>query len=365
MNARILHPRKLALLAVMLGLTLTPESIGESHRAVLREAQARVVKILGAGGLGGLEGYQTGLIISADGHVVTMNSTVLDEGEVTTVTIDGDRRTGRVLGADPIADLAVLQVDFSGEPTPFFELDASMADPTAATGDLSGEPVWVLANLFGIATGDEPVSVLHGVVAGVAPLRARRGQSSAYDRGEALLLDAVTSNPGAAGGAVIDRRGRLLGVLGRELRAEATGAWVSHATPTAAVRRVVERVLSANPAAEVAEDSGAAPEGTDLLATWGFALLPALSPRMPPYVEYVALDSPADLAGLRADDLVVLWDGRAVATCREANRLAARSGRSQSLSLTIQRGDDLIDLTFDRIPPTSIRDGIPAGSVRP
>ncbi|MEM1305025.1 MAG: serine protease, partial [Planctomycetota bacterium] len=133
MNARILHPRKLAALAVMLGLTLTPEAFGESPRAVLRDAQARVVKIFGAGGLGGLEGYQTGLIISADGHVVTVNSTVLDEGEVTTVTIDGDRRTGRVLGADPIADLAVLQVDFSGEPTPFFELDASIANPTAAT----------------------------------------------------------------------------------------------------------------------------------------------------------------------------------------------------------------------------------------
>ena len=74
------------------------------------------------------------------------------------------------------------------------------------------------SNLFGIATGDEPVSMLHGVVSAVAPLDARRGAFTTNYRGDVYVVDAAANNPGAAGGALTDSQGRLLGMLGKELR---------------------------------------------------------------------------------------------------------------------------------------------------
>ncbi|MEM8864853.1 MAG: serine protease, partial [Planctomycetota bacterium] len=188
------------------------------------DAATRVVKIYGAGGLGRIEAYQTGCLISPEGHVLTANSLVLDGGQVTVVTHTGDRYSAVVLGADPIAEVAVLKFDPAGESLGYFDLAAKPAV-------YSGQRAFALANVFGIASGDEPVSVQRCVVAAVAPLKARRGPLQRIDGDDVLILDAVTSNPGAAGGAVVDREGRLIGMLGRELTSRVTGTWLNYAAP--------------------------------------------------------------------------------------------------------------------------------------
>ena len=93
------------------------------------------------------------------------------------------------------------------------------------------------SNLFGIATGDEPVSMLHGVVSAVAPLDARRGAFATNFRGDVYVVDAAANNPGAAGGALTDSQGRLLGMLGKELRSSLTGTWLNYALPVSAHSR--------------------------------------------------------------------------------------------------------------------------------
>ena len=70
----------------------------------------RVVKIYGAGGVKNLAGYGTGFLISAEGHVVTVWNTVLDADEVTVVLNDGRRYTGKLLGAEPQLDVAVIKL---------------------------------------------------------------------------------------------------------------------------------------------------------------------------------------------------------------------------------------------------------------
>lgn len=343
------HFASLALLA-LIGIVATelPCAVAAEQQTVLRNAQASVVKLFGAGGLSGLEAYGTGVLVSADGHIATVNSTILDEGEVTVVMIDGARYSGLLVAADPIAEIALLKIEPAGEVLPYFDLSAAGAAE-------SGQPVWALANLFGIATGDEPVSVLQGVVASVTPLRAQR-RTTATDRGESLLLDMVTSNPGAAGGAVIDRRGRLLGLVGRELRAETTAAWVSHAMPAGRLAKVVDRLLagSPSPAATVAERPP-----VDLLKTWGFALAADIALRTPPFVDYIRPASGADTAGLLADDLVVMVGGRVCATCREVERTVARATVSQPLRLTVQRNEELVDIQVIAQPNVSPANRLP------
>ena len=61
----------------------------------IRDAQRKVVKIYGAGGIKGLEAYQTGILISPEGHVLTVQSYVLDTDELAEIR-------GRVSGQRPV-----------------------------------------------------------------------------------------------------------------------------------------------------------------------------------------------------------------------------------------------------------------------
>lgn len=321
----------------------------------LERAAEKVVKLYGSGGLAGIEAYQTGVVISREGHILTANSLVLDQGEVTVVRHDGARYSGKVLGADPFADVAVIKIDPAGDPLAAFELrDAPIGQP--------GQTVFALSNLFGIATGDEPVSRMRGVIATTAPLSAWRGAIDRVDGGDVYILDAVTSNPGAAGGAVVDGEGRLLGMLGRELRSRVTGAWLSYASPAAELRTPVERILQGHSSA--GSVGGEEPPPVDLLAAFGFALTPDIVPRTPPYVDYVKPGGAAEAAGLKPDDLIVTVDGLVTGSGAELRRilsrkiatLSASEGDSAALPLFVQRGEEFIEVKLNASKPAEARE---------
>ena len=200
-----------------------------------RDVQPKMVKIYGAGGLRGLEAYQSGMLISAEGHVLTAWSYVLDSDDVAVVLDDGRRFTAKLVGADPLTEVAVLKIDPGAEQLPHFDLHKARAVEV-------GTRVLAFSNLFGIATGDEPVSMLQGYVSAVAPLEARRGGFSTNYRGDVYIVDAATNNPGASGGALVDGQGRLVGMLGKELRSELTGTWLNYALPVAAFAATVESI---------------------------------------------------------------------------------------------------------------------------
>ncbi len=99
-----------------------------------------------------------------------MASVVLDEDSVTVLLNNGQRLTGDVVGIDPLTDVALLKLDAEDNGFSHFDL--------AEQGN-AYEAMRVLAfsNLYNIATGDEPVSVQHGVLTAIAPLEARRAPS--------------------------------------------------------------------------------------------------------------------------------------------------------------------------------------------
>src|SRR5262249_49911085 len=82
----------------------------------IRDAPRKTVKIYGAGGIRGLESYQSGFLISAQGHVLTVFSYVLDSDTVTVTLDDGRKFDAKLLGADPRLDLAVLKVEAADLP---------------------------------------------------------------------------------------------------------------------------------------------------------------------------------------------------------------------------------------------------------
>jgi serine protease Do len=168
------------------------------------------------------------MLVSPDGTILTAMSTVLDTDEIDCVLDDGSRHRATLKGVDPRRELALLTID--AVDLPAFTLEP--ADPVAV-----GTRVIALSNLFGVAVGDERVSAQRGVVSALVPLEARRGAAEAPFTGDVYVLDCTTNNPGAPGGAVVDSQGRLIGMLGKELRATATGIWLNYALPAAELDR--------------------------------------------------------------------------------------------------------------------------------
>ena len=309
-----------------------------SCAAVARTVQPKIVKIYGAGGIRGLEHYQSGFLISPRGHVLTVWSYVLDSEVITATLDDGRKFPAQVVGADPRFEIAVLKIE--ADDLPYFKL-------REAVELAQGDRVLAFSNLFGVAMGDEPVSVLHGTVSARTPLHARRGVFESPYRGSVYALDAVTNNPGAAGGALTDRRGRLAGLLGKELRSSATSIWLNYAFPIDEIVSAVDDVLAGRTrprAAETAAKKPAQPWTVDLL---GLRLIPSVHPKTPPFVDEIRADSPAAKAGLRRDDLILFINGRVAASCKAVVDELAGIDRIDPVRVTLQRGQDLVDVVIE------------------
>ncbi|MGD9634791.1 MAG: S1C family serine protease [Pirellulales bacterium] len=328
---------RLLVLVAGLGLMLWSRAAtaGDSLAAIARDVRPKVVKIYGAGGMRGLEAYQSGMLVSAEGHVLTAWSYVLDSDDVAVVLDDGRRYTAEYIGSDPLTEVAVLKIDAGKEKLPHFNLRESPAVDV-------GVRVLAFSNLFGIATGDEPVSMLQGYVSAVAPLEARRGGFSTNYRGDVYIVDAATNNPGASGGALVDGQGRLVGMLGKELRSELTGTWLNYAFPTSAFAATVEAIEAGDFKPPPLTDADR-PDHPQSLAELGIVLVPEVVSRTPPYVDRVLPDSLAAKAGLRPDDLIVMVNTQVVSSRRETDEFVARLERDAPVRISVLRDEALLE----------------------
>lgn len=299
-----------------------------SPQFVAATAARSVVKIYGAGGLRGLEAYQSGIILSPDGRIATAMSTVLDSEGIDCVLDDGRRFEATLLGVDPRRELAVLTIDATDLPV------AVPAEERAA----AGTRVLAVSNMFGVAVGDERASVQRGVIASVVPLEARRGAADAPYTGTVYVLDFTTNNPGSPGGAIVDSRGRLLGMIGKELRSSASGIWLNYALPVDELLTGSEAIVAGRSVA--APPADATPFDVRLL---GIVLVPDLLDRTPPFVEAVVPGSTGARAGLAADDLLIAVGGRAVGSRAAAERAVGAIPAGDPVRLSVIRKGTVVD----------------------
>lgn len=322
----------LALLAAMPCDAMQVDSnatrIKSELQTVVAETQTKMVKINGSGGFRGLESYQSGFCISEDGLILTAWSYVLDADVINVTLDDGQRLDGKLLGYDPRLEIAVLKVDASG--LAHFNLDAGIEVK-------AGARILAFSNLYRVATGDEPVSVQRGYVAGVTKLSARKGATQSVYQGDAYLLDAITNNPGASGGAIVDRQGRLIGMIGKELRDAELGTWLNFAIPIDVINASVQEIRSGKMI--VQNDAGqrkpTEPMTLDLIGT---ILVPNVVNRTPPFIDRVVPGSASEKAGLQADDLIISIDGRLTPGIKEVQSQLESIDRDAKFEMTIRRG---------------------------
>ena len=328
----------LILIAVALSCALSSTRAAASTMMdAIAEAEPKIVKIYGAGGIRGLEAYQSGFVISDEGHVLTAWSYVLDTDAVVVTLSDGRRFEAELLGADPRLEIAILKID--GSTPDFFSLAESRQL-------MAGDRVLAFSNLYGIATGNEPSSVLHGTVSAVTPLSARRGVFKTPYNGPAYIIDAVTNNSGAAGGALTDHAGRIAGILGKELRSAETNAWLNYAIPINELRDSVQAIIEGR-TIETPEEELTVAEDPWTSQRMGVRFVPNVLAVTPPFVEQVVADSIADRVGLQPDDLVIYVDQTLVRSLSELQKELSKLDFSLPLPLTIMRNHQIIQIELD------------------
>ncbi len=339
--------RTLLLLTLFLGIPGSPELTGSSVSVRAAETASpvaetvfpRVVKLFGAGGLKNLANYGTGILVSPEGHILTIWNHLLDTDQVTAVLDNGRRLPARFVGGAGDLGIAVLKIEVKN--SPHFDLNAVQKRGP-------GTPVLGFSNMFNVAAGDEPVSVIHGVIATVTPLDARRGRFETQFKGEVYLVDAVMNNPGAAGGALTTLDGELLGLIGKELRDSRTNLWINYSLPLSELRETVEKLVRGEILTNDRMELPVVVQDVDTTPL-GFRLVPNVVPRTPAYLDAVLPGSMAAELGLLPDDLIVLMNDNLIQSCNNFYELLRESKKGDSLRLTVRRNRDL--LTVELIMP--------------
>ena len=307
-----------------------------------------IVKLYGEGGIAGVEAYQTGLLISldhdesAEGWILTVDSPALGSGDVMTVFHDGERLSAQFHASDPSTELALLKVDLQEELIPCYQLGVSK-DSKASPG----QTLYVVSNTFNIATGEEDMTVQRTSYSSLAEVSISRLGSKQNSR-QVLLMDAVTSNPGTAGGAVLDRYGSLVGMIGKESRSDITGNWINYAIQPKELYEATYRMINNLPSQAPGQREVTLRIPGSLLSRFGACFVPTLADRAPPLIEHVDMNSLAANAGLASDDLIVSINSQSVSSARQAEAaLTAAIEVGEPMQLTILRDGELIELATE------------------
>lgn len=328
----------LSVLFVLVCVTPTEaEQPQSSFSDTIAAQQSVVVKLFGAGA-GSLDSYGSGVIVSSEGHVLTVWNHLVSTGFLTAVTSDGRRFAVDIIGTSAEHDVALLKLK-SGVDESFAFVDSGRAvDPEV------GSSVYAFSNMFRVAAGNEPVSLVHGVIAARIPLEATQGRWEFPLKSPVLLIDAITNNSGAAGGLLTDTSGAPVGLIGREIRHSASRTWVNYAVPLSTLKPVVEALLAGkrvdkpkDPAADSARISD-----QELTSRFGLTMLPNVIERTPAWIDDITDGSIAASAGLQRGDLIVLLDDSIITSVTDLQKQLANFRSGQRVSMTVNRNQELI-----------------------
>jgi serine protease Do len=236
-------------------------------------------------------GLGSGVIVSADGYILT-NSHVVDDADSVKVTLpDGRILTAKVIGKDKKTDVAVIKVDAHDLPAITF---ANSDDV------LVGDRVLAVGNPFGIG---------QTVTSGIVSATGRSG-ATGLDYEDFIQTDAAI-NPGNSGGALVDMQGRLVGLNTAILSRSGGFQGIGFAIPCNLARHVIDSLVTTGKV--VRGFLGVSIQ--DLTADLGeqFHLKAADGA----IVSDVTADSPAAKAGLKSGDVLLEFDGKPVKDSRQ------------------------------------------------
>jgi len=326
--------RRASYIAVVLLATATPS---RAFDPAIEALLPRVVKLYGLKA-GAQAGYGTGVLISPEGLILTVNSLLIDARRIRVITADGVTREAEIVRRDNRRQLALLKLvsqdnDKTTAPPPCFDLACGGEAPPAIR---PGDWVVVAGNPFKVAEGAESASLAHGVFSARTRLDARRAAKEFPYHGDVLILDAVTSNPGAPGSAVVDLDARFVGLIGREVTSNLTHTHLNYAVPRDVLCEFIGEAL--NPASRLRDGDLSDEEKQPQTVDWGIRLTRKGYRELPAMVERVRKGSLAESAGVRQDDLILSVNGMNVSNPDDVDKRLSLLRPGEALDLVIRRG---------------------------
>ena len=261
----------------------------------------------------------SGFIVDPSGYILTNDHVVEDEDELTVKLSDGSEHRARVAGRDPKTDIALIKID----------VDRKL--PVVRLGDSAALEVgeWVLAigNPFGLE---------HTVTSGIVSAKGRRIGAGPYD--DFIQTDA-SINPGNSGGPLINLRGEVVGVNTAIFSRGGGNIGIGFAIPINLVKGLLPQL----------KDKGKVTRGwlgvliEDVNAETAEAL--GMSESRGALVANVTQNSPAEAAGVRVGDIIVVFGGAAINKSSDLSLMVARTSVGKAVDVTVVRDRQPVSLT--------------------
>jgi S1-C subfamily serine protease len=272
------------------------------------------------------QGQGSGFITRSDGVVLT-NAHVVDGASDVTVTLpDGRSYSGKVLGADPLTDVAVVKV-------------VASKLPVAPLGDSAR----VRPGEWAIAIGN-PLGLDNTVTAGIISAIQRTNAVGEGQRVPYIQTDAAV-NPGNSGGPLINDRGQVIGI-NTAIR-QAPGAGLSFAVPINVARQIAAQILDRGYAShpyigvrlqaitpQLAREINASTDECDLPEVNGVVVVDVMA------------NSPAAQGGLKPCDLIEKVGAKPVTNPSEVQLAVDQAQVGEPLDVAVRRGSRTSTLTL-------------------
>jgi S1-C subfamily serine protease len=273
------------------------EALDAFSRVVVRVADALMPTVVNIrSGRGERGGSGSGVVFTPDGFLLTNHHVVHRKTQVRVRTSDGRDLAGRVVGADPWTDLAIVQADASGL-------------PYATLGDSSRLRVGQLAIAIGSPFGFDST-----VTAGVVSALGRTLRSITGHLVDNVIQTDAALNPGNSGGPLVDSRGDVVGINTAIIQ---SAQGICFAIPINAAKHILPQLMQHGRVVRgyLGLHAHSVPLAAPLARQFNLAQTGA--------VEVVAVESggPADQAGIEADDLIVMLADQPVTTVDDLHRL--------------------------------------------
>ncbi len=279
-------------------------------------------------------GTGSGFILSADGRVVT-NAHVVDNADSVEVTLkDGRTFEGRVMGTDPVTDVAVIKI----------EADSLPVVTLGSSEDL-------VPGQWAIAIGN-PLGLDNTVTAGIiSALERSSSQVGIPNKRVRFIQTDAAINPGNSGGPLLNDRGEVIGI-NTAIRADAQG--LGFAIPIETAFRIAEELFSNGEVQhpyigiQMIELSAETKKQFNEDNPWGLKV----SPELGVLILRIMPNTPAAEADMRIGDVILSIDGFEVATAQDVQDRVEASDIGEALSIEIDReGKSMtVDLRPTKLP---------------
>ena len=259
-------------------------------------------------------GLGSGVIISPDGYIVTNNHVIEGAVDIRVTMSDKQVYPAKLIGADPLTDLAVIKINGSNFPSV----------PWGSSTELRpGQTVLAFGNPYGYR-----FTVTRGIVSAL-----NRPNPDASDRrkpGEFIQTDAAI-NPGNSGGALVDARGELIGINTFLISSSGSFSGMGFAIPTQIVEPTVETLIRDGKITHAFIGIQIADVTPDNAKFFN------MNKAEGALVSDVQADAPGAKAGLKTGDVITELDGKRVTDAGQLQMLVGQKRPGETIQLTVDR----------------------------